>query len=103
MSSLSYTPPKEVQGVEALKILNDWLGQGMGISSDHRGFWLMYELMTGTLNFKILSDDSSYTLGALLTRLSSRSGGASLRTVSCVCTASTSWRITSVCPFSTAM
>eukprot|EP00964_Phaeocystis_antarctica_P051778 scaffold30238_cov52-Phaeocystis_antarctica.AAC.2 len=48
-------------GVEALKQLTDWLATGISLGSDHRGFWLMYEMMTGTLNFKLLQDDSPYS------------------------------------------
>ena len=38
----------------------------------------MYEMMTGTLNFKLLQDDSPYVLGALLTRLAARAGAEEL-------------------------
>ena len=34
--------------------------------------------MTGTLNFKLLQDDSPYVLGALLTRLAARAGAEEL-------------------------
>ena len=78
MTSLSYTRPKEMCGVEALKQLTDWLTTGISLGSDHRGFWLMYEMMTGTLNFKLLQDDSPYVLGALLTRLAARAGAEEL-------------------------
>ena len=78
MTSLSYTRPKEMCGVEALKQLTDWLATGISLGSDHRGFWLMYEMMTGTLNFKLLQDDSPYVLGALLTRLAARAGAEEL-------------------------
>ena len=35
-------------------------------------------MMTGTLNFKLLQDDSPYVLGALLTRLAARAGAQEL-------------------------
>ena len=38
----------------------------------------MYEMMTGTLPFRLLPDDAPYNMGALLTRLAAASGAEEL-------------------------
>ena len=84
LASLSYTPPKYekgqevISGISAVKMISEWLSHGTKIDSDGRGFWLMYELMTGSLNLKVLHEDNTHTLGALLLRLSARGYGDEL-------------------------
>ena len=48
------------------------------IDTDSKGFWLLYELLTGTLNVKVLLDDQPHALGSLLLRLSVRGHGDEL-------------------------
>ena len=71
LGSLSYSRPEEVSGLAAMKTLADWIGSGMRIDADSRGFWLLYELLTGSISVRILLDDSPHNLGSLLLRLAS--------------------------------
>ena len=69
MEALSYTRPEEKSGLDAMKLLTEWTLGTIRLDSDGKGFWLIYELLNGSLNFKLLVDDSPYALGALLLRL----------------------------------
>ena len=69
MEALSYTRPEEKSGLDALKLATEWTNSGIRLDSDGKGFWLIYELLNGSLNFKLLVDDSPDALGALLLRL----------------------------------
>ena len=69
IEALSYTRPEEKSGLDALKLATEWTNSGIRLDSDGKGFWLIYELLNGSLNFKLLVDDSPYALGALLLRL----------------------------------
>ena len=81
LTSMSYSRPEESSGLGALKLLSDWISNNIKIDSDSRGFWLLYELLTGTLNFKILLDDQPHVLGALLLRLAVRGHGDELHPI----------------------
>ena len=80
LTSLSYSRPDEVSGLNALKLLNDWVS-AVRIDADSKGFWLLYELLSGSLNLKILLDDSPHALGSLLLRLAHPSHGEELRPI----------------------
>ena len=51
--------------------MNRWISDGFRLkgSKNNLGFLFFYELMTNSLQFKLLKDDETYHLGALLTRL----------------------------------
>ncbi len=67
----SYTKPFERRGMEALRVLNIWIMNGLQLSGgkDNLGFLFLYELMTGALNFAILPTDAPHTLACVLMRL----------------------------------
>jgi hypothetical protein len=78
--NMSYTRPKETTGVEAIREMKNWLS--IGTSSNNGGlklkggsydlgFLFFFELMTSTLRFQILKDDSTYALGSMLLRMMS--------------------------------
>jgi hypothetical protein len=60
LASISYSRPEEVSGLAALKTISEWMHSTIRIDTDSRGFWMLYELLTGTLNVKILLDDNPY-------------------------------------------
>lgn len=78
LTSISYSRPEESSGLGALKAVSDWLGSSIKIDADSRGFWLIYELLTGSINFKILLDDAPHALGSLLLRLAVKNSGDEL-------------------------
>lgn len=67
----SYIRPDEQEGVTAMHSLNKWITNGISITGgeDNLGFLFMYELMTGTIKFKILPGDSGFGLATMLMRL----------------------------------
>ena len=70
----SYKRPLEKEAlnclaVEAMSKLNSWLDQGINLAGKHSlGFLFFYELMTGTLDFRIMPRDNSFHLGCALLR-----------------------------------
>ena len=48
------------------------------MDSDGHGFWLIYELLTGTLSFRIFDSDSTHALGSILLRMTTRGTGDEL-------------------------
>ena len=63
MGSLTYTRPEpekdkntgnthDPSGLAAMGLLTQWMQQGVKLDSDHKGFWLLYELFTGSLNVR---------------------------------------------------
>ena len=68
---VSYKRPSVLIGSPAIKSLNGWIQRGLKLQGgkDDLGFMFLYELLTGTLNIKILTEDSPYYLGNLLARL----------------------------------
>lgn len=53
-----------------IALLNKWVdGMGLNGGKDDLGFMFIYELMTGSIQFKIIDSDSTYQLGCLLLRL----------------------------------
>ena len=81
LTSMSYSRPEEVSGLGALKALSDWVNGSIKIDSDSRGFWFLYELLTGTINVRILLDDQPHVLGSLLLRLAARGHGDELHPI----------------------
>jgi len=87
MGSLSYSRPEpdkdkagnahDASGLGAMTKLVEWMGSGVKLDSDSRGFWLLYELLTGSLTIRILMDDTPHAFGSLLLRLAGRSGADS--------------------------
>ena len=75
MDGFGYKRVDDVSGIAAIKLLSEWASSGMRLDSESRGFWLMYELLTGSLTIRILMDDSCHSLGALLTRLCPKGSG----------------------------
>ena len=70
LSTMSYNRPHDAMGAEAVGNLDQWLEHGLdlGGGKDSLGFLFLYELMTASLNMRILPADSPYILGALLVR-----------------------------------
>ena len=67
----TYTRPTEVTGVEAMVALNKFMEQGFDLKGSHNslGFLFFYELLTNTLDFKIISRDYTFNLACLLVRM----------------------------------
>jgi len=79
LSSMSYSRPDEETGLKALKVISDWLRPDViRLDSDSKGFWLLYEMFTSSINLKILMDDSTFALGSLLLRLAAKGAGDEL-------------------------
>ena len=78
MATVSYSRPDELTGHAALKVLSGWLSGGLKLDGEKHGFWLMYELLTGGLQFKLLDEDETHELGALMVRHAAPAGGAEL-------------------------
>ena len=70
LSTMSYARPAESTGGAAIGALDKWLDHGLELSGgkDSLGFLFLYELLTNSLNVRILPSDSPYILGALLVR-----------------------------------
>lgn len=70
-STLTYSRPESMVGLRALKALDKWISHGLELRGgwDEKGFLFLYELMRGDLLFKILTNDSSHTLGSMLLRM----------------------------------
>ena len=71
LSRPSYTKPKDVKGLEAIKQLNKWIDNGIRLKGgkDDLGFLFFYELMTKTCQIRILDDDNPFELARVLCRL----------------------------------
>lgn len=67
----TYTRPEEVAGIEAMKLLNKYMERGFDLqgSANSLGFLFFYELMTNSLDFRVMPRDSTHTLACLLLRL----------------------------------
>ena len=68
--NINYRRPPELNGLGAVTLINKWMTNGIRLKggSDDLGFLFYYEMMTGALNFRILSTDSAHNLAALLLR-----------------------------------
>ena len=68
---MSYSRPSDSTGAPTINALDKWLEHGLELSGgkDALGFLFLYELMTASLNMRILPTDSPYILGALLVRV----------------------------------
>ena len=82
LSSLHYARPEERSGADALKMISAAIGgtltgATLSLTSDSRGFWMMYELFTSALNVRVLSDDSTHCLASLFFRLTPSKASAS--------------------------
>ena len=50
-------PQAELRGAAAIKAVGSWqAGGGLRLDSDARGFWLLYDLLTGHLRLCVLGD-----------------------------------------------
>ena len=50
-------PQAELRGAGAIKAVGSWqAGGGLRLDSDARGFWLLYDLLTGHLRLCVLGD-----------------------------------------------
>ena len=74
-------PQAELRGAAAIKAVGSWqAGGGLRLDSDARGFWLLYDLLTGHLRLRVLGEAAgeasctSHGMGAVLLRLASPSG-----------------------------
>ena len=60
----------KLSGTDALKKLNEWLGDGglrlYGVGGHRLGFLLLYELLTGTIDVRVVSTDETASLARLL-------------------------------------
>jgi len=74
----AYSRPEEDQGsgtktafggARALEFINAAVSSGIEMASSRFGFPLIYDLMTGTVNFKVHPNDSPYNWGRILFRL----------------------------------
>uniref|UniRef100_A0A6V2M4H7 ubiquitinyl hydrolase 1 n=1 Tax=Ditylum brightwellii TaxID=49249 RepID=A0A6V2M4H7_9STRA len=69
----SYSRPEEEQvaygGVKALEFINAALSHGISITSGHYGFALMYDMLVGTVAFKLHPNDRTHNWGRMLFRL----------------------------------
>ena len=67
----SYTRPIEGEGVVAIKALHEWISEGFRLKGgkNNLGFLFFFELLTGTLNIRVYSEDNTYQLACLLIRL----------------------------------
>jgi hypothetical protein len=67
-TNTSYTRPDECKGAAAALRVHMWMDSGfkLGGGSDNLGFLFAYELMTGTLQIKILNEDSTYGLANVI-------------------------------------
>ena len=74
----AYSRPEEDQGTgtktafggaRALEFINAAVSSGIEMASSRYGFPLIYDLMTGTVNFKVHPNDSPYNWGRMLFRL----------------------------------
>ena len=71
-------PQAELRGAAAIKAVGSWqAGGGLRLDSDARGFWLLYDLLTGHLRLCVLGDAAgeasctSHGMGAVPLRLAS--------------------------------
>mmetsp|Transcript_39763 Transcript_39763/g.98280 ORF Transcript_39763/g.98280 Transcript_39763/m.98280 type:complete len:3869 (-) Transcript_39763:305-11911(-) len=71
--TLSYTRPEGefIEGTPALIAMKGWLRNGLEIGGgrDGLGFLFLYELMTGSLNLRVLPTDTPFQWGAALLRM----------------------------------
>ena len=61
-------------GIKALEAVTNMINHGIRMGSKGHGFWLMYELLTGSLSMYVLMEDKPMLLGALMLRLCKRDG-----------------------------
>ena len=59
-NSLAYTRPAPCTGAEAVKLLQEILSKGSLTIAGSHGFYLLYELLTGSLQISILSGSASF-------------------------------------------
>ena len=68
-----YSRPEDDQvgfgGLKALEFLNNALTSGVQITSGHYGFPLLYDLLVGTVQFKLHPSDDTHNWGRLFLRL----------------------------------
>ena len=71
LTKVSYKRPKEMRGVETIQNINRWLENGLRLrgGKDDLGFLFFYEMMTRTLSIKILEEDNTFILAAMLLRV----------------------------------
>eukprot|EP01050_Picozoa_sp_SAG11_P001054 SAG11_NODE_43_length_20795_cov_11.860456_2_plen_638_part_00 len=64
-------PEEEIIGNRAMDMLRRWIGRGLRLSGgrDDLGFLFFYELLVGSLRFKLLRSDSTHALANVLLRL----------------------------------
>ena len=74
-------PQAELHGAAAVAAVGAWqAGAGLRLDSDARGFWLLYDLLTGHLRLRVLGAAggdgvcSGHGMGAVLLRLASPAG-----------------------------
>lgn len=69
----AYSRPEEDQvaygGLRALEYINSALNSGVEVTSGHYGFPLMYDLLVGTVAFKLHPSDRTHNWGRLLVRI----------------------------------
>ena len=68
LGGVAYTRPASASGLAAMKLVEEWMTNA-SLGTDGKSFAVLYDLLTNALNIKIMIDDSSQALGALLTRL----------------------------------
>lgn len=69
-TTVTYKRPAEVIGLPAVTALNKWIDNGFSLKGgkDDLGFLFFFEMMTGTLQIKLIQGDNPYQLGTLLLR-----------------------------------
>jgi hypothetical protein len=69
-TTMTYSRPEEALGTKAIEVLREAIDLGIRLrgGKSSLGFLFMYELMTSSLDFKILETDSTFHLGNMLLR-----------------------------------
>ena len=71
LTKVSYKRPKDMIGLEAIQNINRWLDNGLRLrgGKDDLGFLFFYELMTHTITVKVLPEDDSFFMAAIMARM----------------------------------
>ena len=78
LEKIQYQRPEDQQfGEVAAATVGGWL-PNLKFDAEKSGFWLLYELLVGGLAVKVLAEDDTHELGALLARMSSTGGANEL-------------------------